>query len=160
MNLNVNFLNNIGARWSNIISTHVWKIGGNTENNIASVDILTAYSSEITNPAGKATYQSKIGLMYVSDYGYAALSSAWSTTLDNYNDAIIINSNWMYMGLFEWTITPDSKYTDSAFYISYNGDVSARDSNMYSAIRPVFYLTSDTVYSGGNGTASTPYLIN
>ena len=160
VNLNVNFLNNIGARWSNIISTHVWKIGGNTENNIASVDILTAYSSEITNPAGKATYQSKIGLMYVSDYGYAALPSAWSTTLDNYNDAIIINSNWMYMGLFEWTITPDSKYTDSAFYISYNGDVSARDSNMYSAIRPVFYLTSDTVYSGGNGTASTPYLIN
>lgn len=40
------------------------------------------------------------------------------------------------------------------------GNVSDRDSNMYSAIRPVFYLTSDTVYSGGNGTASTPYLIN
>lgn len=160
VNLNVNFLNNIGTRWSNIISTHVWKIGGNTENNIASVDVLTAYSSEITNPAGDATYQSKIGLMYVSDYGYAALPSAWSTTLDNYNDAIIINSNWMYMGLHEWTITPNSRYTDSTFYISYHGDVSNRDSNMYSAIRPVFYLTSDTVYSGGNGTASTPYLIN
>lgn len=49
------------------------------------------YQNEIVNPdpgddstTGETTYDAKIGLMYASEYAYAASPSAWETTLVNY----------------------------------------------------------------------------
>ena len=72
----------------------------------------------------------KIGLMYASDYGFAAEPSAWSTTLNKYSQSSVTSVNWMYMGLGEWTIARNSgqseqDYSDSsAYYISSYGDVN------------------------------------
>lgn len=50
INLNTNFLNNIGTTWANKIATTTWKVGGNTEANIKDVLPATTYLNEITNP--------------------------------------------------------------------------------------------------------------
>ena len=158
-NLNTNYLNNIGTKWSNKIANHTWKVGGNTSSNIYNVTAPNAYTNEITSPAEGTTYDAKVGLIYVSDYGYAAAPSAWTTTLYNYDGSSVTSVNWMYMGLYDWTISRRSDYSSNAFRVNYDGNVN--DYNVYnlSAVRPVLYLASETAYAGGSGTAGSPILI-
>lgn len=108
----------------------------------------------------------KIGLMYASDYGFAAEPSAWSTTLDKYSQSSVTSVNWMYMGLGEWTITRNSgqseqDYSDSsAYYINSYGDINENLTDyLYFAIRPNFYLDSSVQYSSGSGTSKDPIRI-
>ena len=88
-NLNTNYLNNIGTTWENKIATTTWKVGGNTYANIVTKTPSVAYQNEIVNPDATnttdnaTTYDAKIGLMYVSDYGFAASPSAWDLALSN-----------------------------------------------------------------------------
>ena len=158
-NLNTNYLNNIGSNWSNKISTHTWKVGGNTNANIRNAVVTTAYQNEITNPATNTTYDAKVGLMYASDYGYAAAPSAWSTTLVNYDSSSVKSVDWMYMGLQEWTMTPRTVLSPGAFYVGYAGNVSDFYVSGYLASRPVFYLDSSVKYKSGEGTQSSPMII-
>ena len=81
-NLNTNFINNIGTEWANKIAATTWKVGGNLYSNIAGSIPSVAYQNEIVNPATNSTdnateYNAKIGLMYISDYGFAASPEAW-----------------------------------------------------------------------------------
>lgn len=108
----------------------------------------------------------KIGLMYTSDYGFAAEPSAWFTTLDKYSQSSVTLVNWMYMGLGEWTITRNSgqseqDYSDSsAYYVSSYGYVDEDITNyLYFAIRPNFYLDSSVQYSSGSGISTDPIRI-
>ena len=101
------------------------------------------------------TYNDEIGLMYPSDYGYAASPDAWTTDLVDYDNSTIKSSNWMYMGLMEWTITPLSSSPNGAFNVSCFGELNYNANVGYSA-RPVFYLESNVNYVGGNGTIDSP----
>ena len=47
------------------------------------------YQNEIKNPEDVSTNTLQIGLMYVSDYGFAASPSAWTTNLESYNSSLI-----------------------------------------------------------------------
>ena len=163
INLNTNFINNVGSTWANKIATTTWKVGGNT-NILLSVPSV-AYKNEIVTPAENTTYEAKIGLMYASDYGFAASPSAWTTTLYNYdgNDAkgtSIKTINWMYMGYYDWTISRNSDVSYSAFYVHCNGDVYCYDVSVYTGVRPSFNLSSSITYVSGSGSAVDPILIN
>ena len=165
INLNTNFINNIGSTWANKIATTTWKVGGNTFDNIGSSVPSIAYQNEIVAPAENTTYDAKIGLMYVSDYGFAASPSAWTTTLYNYNgnDAkgtSIKTINWMYMGYYDWMISRDSAYSDSAFVVLYVGYVLHVYVSGNNGVRPSFNLLSSITYVSGSGSAVDPILIN
>ena len=165
-NLNTNFITNIGADWAAKIDTTTWKVGGNTWENIGTQPAKTAYQNEIVSPVttnttdNATTYSAKVGLMYVSDYGFAAAPSAWTANLDTYNGEAIKNVNWMYMGLYEWTI---SRYAGSdylAFGVYSTGSVSYNIATYVLALRPVFYLASSVNYVSGSGTAADPIVVN
>ena len=165
-NLNKNFITNIGAEWANKIDMTTWKVGGNTWLNIGAQPAKTAYQNEIVNPVtkystdNKTEYSAKIGLMYVTDYGFAAAPSAWTAKLENYEDAAIKNVNWMYMGLYEWTISRNADRAYYVFGVLSTGIVSYdRADNAY-GVRPVFYLSSSVNYASGSGTAADPILVN
>ena len=159
VNLNKNYINNIGTKWSEKISDHIWKVGGNTWDNIYNQTAPTAYQNEINNSDPNKTVNAKVGLMYVSDYGYAASSSSWSTLLKSYNN--VITNNWMYMGLIEWTLVPRTDYSNRAFGVDPTGYLNSYIVRSYTVgVRPVFYLTTDTSYKTGNGTISSPIIIN
>ena len=165
INLNTNFINNIGSTWANKIATTTWKVGGNTFDNIGSSVPSIAYQNEIVAPAENTTYDAKIGLMYVSDYGFAASPSAWTTTLYNYdgNDAkgtSIKTINWMYMGYYDWMVSRNSDSSDVAIDVNVNGSVYDYIVNYSDGVRPSFNLLSSITYVSGSGSAVDPILIN
>ncbi len=165
-NLNTNYINNIGTEWSNKIATTTWKVGGNAETNIINVVPMVAYANEIKNPNAinsndnATTYDAKVGLMYVSDYSFAACPEAWTLMINSYDNAIALSSNWMYMGLYEWTISRDSSSNYISFNIDKTGAVMRSGCGFNYAIRVTFNLNSSVTYVSGTGTQSDPIRIN
>ena len=166
-NLNKNFITNIGADWAAKIAETTWKVGGNTYAKIRDAVPSVAYQNEIvspvtTNSQDNATeLKAKIGLMYASDYGFAAAPSAWTTNLYDYDGAAIKSVNWMYMGLAEWTISRTADNSNRAFYVNFTGHVDNYFvGNVAYGVRPVFYLSSSVNYASGSGTAADPILVN
>ena len=153
LNLKQNFANSIEKEWNELIASNTWYIDGYYPNN---VPVKTFYNAESSG----ISWSGKIGLIYVSDYGYAASPDYWNTNLSTYR----ISSNWLHMGLDEWTITPYlDPYNISVCIIGYDGDIST--SGLYAgsyyprAVRPTFYLNSDVAYISGTGTQSDPFRI-
>ena len=168
VNLNTNFINNIRSEWAKKIATTTWKVGGNTNDIIAEVTPSVAYQNEIVNPVttnttdGETEYRAKIGLMYVSDYGFAAAPSAWTRALYEYQFDGISSPNWMYMGLHEWTISRVADDSYAAFLVDIGGGVygdGVVDTSDY-GVRPSFNLLSSVTYVEGDGTKNLPIRIN
>ena len=169
-NLNTNFITNIGADWAAKIADTTWKVGGNTWANIGEKSAKTAYQNEIVSPVTTNTtdnatdYSAKVGLMYVSDYMYAAPQDKWalvgynSDASKDYRAATSVN--WMYMGLYEWTISRNAVSAYFVFYVIYTGYVIHFNANSAFGVRPVFYLSSSVNYASGSGTAADPILVN
>ncbi len=162
LNINyINYLNKENSKWGNMIKYTDWKLtafGGDLDPVLSSLTIKNLYQYF---QQGSSTYNAKIGLMYVSDYGYAASSENWLSTLSDYNADINRNNNWIFMGVPEWTITP-TKYDETtgwAFGINNDGSVGTNRSENGNAVRPVFYLNPDVVYISGSGTESDPFRI-
>ena len=161
INLNTNYLNNIGTTWSNLIEDATWKVSGHSTSAVTPSEMYTAEITNATKTYGPSDGTSKIGLMYVSDYGFAASPSAWTETLANYdgNDAngtLIKTINWMYMGNYEWTISPYSSNSFSVFTLNDRGDVNNFAAGADYGSRPVLYLKASVLYAGGLGTKDSP----
>ena len=172
-NLNTNFITNIGADWAAKIADTTWKVGGNTRANIQSQPAKTAYQNEVVQPVpgeystnGETELKAKIGLMYASDYMYAAPQDKWTLVGWNAdNDAskdyrAATSVNWMYMGLVEWTISRLADRSNTAFVVYGAGHVDDNYADYACAVRPVFNLVSSTTYVEGDGTQSSPIRIN
>ena len=166
INLNTNYLNNIGTTWSNLIEDTTWKVSGHTTHSATVSEMYTAEITNATKTYGPSDGTSKIGLAYASDYGFAASPSAWTKTLDNYHDkdangTLISKINWMFMGYDEWTLTPRSSSSNSVFRLNNYGSlepVYASDgpATYGCGSRPVLYLKSSALYAGGFGTKNSP----
>ena len=167
VNLNtnyINYLNEIDTKWVNMIAEHDYQVGGNTWGNLITTVGKQKYENELVNPASDIKETAKIGLMYVSDYGYAADPSYWTTVMyreDAQDYRLATTSNWMYMGLYEWTISRGSGSADGSFYVGTAGSVGHNGvSADFPAARPVFYLESTVNYASGNGTIVDPIRIS
>ena len=156
-NLNTNFWNNFANNWQQMINLTLWQVGGNSSRNIDNYTVKTVYQNELIRPDKNMTYKDEIGLMYVSDYGYAASPENWQTILSNYDNDTNRNNNWLFMGLMEWFITPRSDMGNIT-YVIYEGDVfGTAYVTTALAIRPTFYLKSNVQLVSGNGTITNPY---
>ena len=158
INLNTNYLNNIGTTWSNMIEDATWKVSGHSTNKVTPSEMYTREIKNATKTYGPSDGTSKIGLMYASDYGFAASPSAWSTTLFDYAGKKTIN--WMYMGYYDWTISPNSAYSNRAFLVNGGGNVGYSHVSYSNGVRPSFSLSSSITYVSGSGSAVDPILIN
>ena len=153
--LNNDFLNAFDETTKGKIDTTTWKVGGFSNNEQLANKV---YQNEINS---SPSVNNKIGLMYASDYGFAAAPSAWATNLFDYNSAAITGANWMYLGAYEWTISRKADNSSGAFDVSEGGCV-AGGSNVADAdgVRPVFSLSSSVSYVSGSGSATDPILVN
>ncbi len=152
--LNSTFLNSFSTVWQNKIISYTWYVEGYDQKEVPPKSFYDAESSG-------TTWNGKIGLMYISDYGYAASNNYWTTTLWDYD--LATNSNWLYLGTEEWPITRDKFFQYDTFYIRDNGDINWQggfNQGYTYAVRPCFYLTSSTTYVSGSGTSSDPIRIN
>ncbi len=159
INLNTNYWNYLGATWQNLIATTTWHLGGMTSDSNTAKAFYDGERNNAGYGSNPTTYTDEIGLMYPSDYGYAAYPDAWTTDLIAYNNSSITSNNWMYMGLYEWTITPRSSYSYSVFLVRDNGNLESNGALSVSSVRPVFYLNSNVEYNGGTGTKSDPFTL-
>lgn len=156
INLNKNYLNNFGS-WADLIGETTWYVGGINQNELS---LANSYYEAERDNTDLITYYAKIGLMYQSDYGYAASPDYWINSLNSYDT--VVDYNWMYMGLDEWTITPHTSsngYLEFADYVDSRGRVTNTYAMFGFAIRPVFYLQSSVLYSSGDGSIDNPYRI-
>ena len=168
--LNTEFINTFdtGIDWAAKIAETTWKVGGNTIEKIAYQPAKTAYQNEVVKPEPGSTsnretqLNAQIGLMYVSDYGFAAAPSAWTTKLYNYDGAAIISTNWMFLGATEWTISRRAGYSYTAFYVPTIGYLNYNNYHVTYArrVRPVFYLSSSVNYASGSGSATDPIVVS
>ena len=176
--INGSFLTGLGE-WANLISTHTWKVGGGPLTNLLYGPLSiapTAYSYEVGANSSSTTYTAKIGLMYISDYYYAAPQTYWTypgytmgTTYpdangnygEDYDYRATVGSNWLYIGTDQWTITPSTNSTAACAYkAGATGAVDYKSIRTIADTRPVFYLNSDIQYSGGSGTIDNPIRIS
>ena len=168
VNLNTNFITNLGIKWAALVDNATWKVSGYSTANVTAKTMYTAEITNATKTYGPSDGTSKIGLMYASDYGFAASPSAWTTLLSSYNDSSIKSTNWIYNAGMEWTMTPNSSDSYSVFILSYVSTVSNTGNlGTWSSLgadagfgtRPAMYLNASVVYARGSGTASDPIRI-
>ena len=162
--LNGTYLTSLGTLVDKIATT-TWKVGGGSGSNISASVPKTAYKNEVGSSASTTIIDKKIGLMYVSDYGFAASPSAWTKILGDYdgtdaNGTSIKTINWMYMGYNEWTISRHSDNTNSAFFVNSTGNVLGSNVRSDNGVRPSFNLESSVKYVSGSGSMSDPVRVN
>ena len=162
--LNGTYLTSLGTIAEKIATT-TWKVGGGSGSNISASVPATAYKNEVGSSASTTIIDKKIGLMYVSDYGFAASPSAWTKILGDYdgtdaNGTSIKTINWMYMGYNEWTISRRSDLTNHSFRVHSSGFVRYDHVTSSFEVRPSFNLESSVNYVSGSGSMSDPVRVN
>ena len=166
-NLNTNYLTYLDSKntkWKTMIDDTTWYVGGMASTNGVESNAKTAYDYEVGANKDATTVISKIGMMYVSDYYYAASKDYW--TLPGYNSSgndysKAVNDNWLYTGLYECTISRRSDSFVSEFVVSGSGSVGDDDVGNSNGLvaRPSFSLSSSIKFTSGEGTDVNPIRI-
>ena len=170
--LNTTYLNSLDSTSKSMIGQTKYYLGGYESSSILTQDMYsyerkisgTAYYND-TNPNN---WIGKIGLMYVSDYGYASSNCNNSTNLEScnnqnwLNNIISLNTNYPD----SWTITASLedyyRRTVSSFYVNNQGvsDMYVCGMDSDKQIFPTLYLKSNVLITGGDGTSSNPYKLS
>ena len=170
--LNTTYLNSLDSTSKSMIGQAKYYLGGYETASIATQDMYsyerkisgTAYYND-TNPNN---WIGKIGLMYVSDYGYASSDCNNSTNLEScnnqnwLNNIISLNTNYSDSLTITASITSDAWKGISSFYI-YNHGIGHRQvcgTGSDGQIFPTLYLKSNVLITGGDGTSSNPYKLS
>ena len=102
-----------------------------------------------------------VGLMYQSDYGYAAGNTCVNgNKLIDYKEGCM-NKDWLYISnTDQWLMSP---YPGGSGYVLcvhlYGLVYDGLNSSHAGAVSPVFYLNSSASITSGDGTSSNPYQI-
>ena len=119
---------------------------------------------------GVTSYVGEVGLIYPSDYGYAAQASDCLRTVkpNSYgSNSTCYTKNWLYQGssTLQWIISPEyyTKYSVITIYTDgnlteYNDSYDYLTPGDNGAYSPVMALSSEITISG-TGTVSDPYVI-
>ena len=169
INLNTNYLTYLDSKntkWKTMIADTTWYVGGMSYGYGSKSIAKTAYNYEVgANKDASTTVNAKIGLMYVSEYYYAASKNYW--TLPGYNLSendyrTAVNDNWLYIGLDEWTISRYSGVSDRELLVYAGGYVyvDVVDDSYGNLVRPSFSLSSSIKFASGEGTAVNPIRLN
>ena len=157
-----NTLSNIDEQ--SMIGNAKYYLGGYTQSTGISKDMMYQYERKISGSntyyygTNSNSWTGKIGLMYISDYGYSA-SDTCTSNLSSYNDETCTSNNWLYnIKKNEWLLPQRSNYSGDVFNIDADGLVGFNSaSNNNYAVRPTLYLKYNVQISSGDGTSSNPY---
>ena len=107
------------------------------------------------------TWVGRIGIIYPSDYLYAADLITCVSDGTYYSNSNCSSTNWLlYTGEIQRTISQYAGNSSLTQIISTNGNITipSNSSDAY-VIRPVQYLKSNVVITGGSGTSNVPYTL-
>ena len=159
----VNFTNyKLSDKAKSYITTSRYYLGGCNDTGI------TKTNQFYTCERGTARYDTNrplywdgmVGLMYLSDYGYAAGNSCGNGTILSLYHTGCMNKDWLYISnTNQWLMSPISDDFCNVFYVISYGSVGVKPSNYALAVSPVFYLTSDVSIIEGTGEENNPYIV-
>lgn len=162
--LNTTYYNSIDDK-NYIYSNATWYLGTATTGLNLQYNRITSYNAErdsaSVHSGYAATVTAPVGLMYVSDYGFANEEHDnldLDTTLLN-NTSLAAGHNWLYKNLKEYTIN-NIQNNARLTIINTNGALfvgNANATNVY--YRPCVYLNSNVEIYTGSGTIQKPYEI-
>ena len=162
--LNTTYYSTLSAEWQNLITETTWQVGGFNNNDLGTAK--ETYDVEVGTGQNGYEETMKIGLMYVSDYGYGANPEKWTLALSS-SSSNYGTDNWLYLGDFEWLISRYAGDFNSTFLLgSYTGSFVFLGNVDYAfvssarAVRPSFSLTSTATISSGTGTSTDPFVLN
>ena len=160
--LNTTYLNSLTSEAQSMIGNTKYYLGGYNDSLKIQKDVMYQNERKIIgstyyNGSNPNSWVGKLGLMYASDYGYAA-SDECTQTLYNYDNATCKNNNWLFKGNTEWILPQLASSSVYAFYVLSGGRVNDNSvsGNQYGG-RPVLYLKSNVLITSGDGTSSNPY---
>ena len=150
-----------GSIYDNV-STYYWnnesRVNNWEESNLNKINLNVNFKNYLGNSIN--IIDGDIMLMDVSDYYYSSYPEFWG--VDNYLNGI--STNYLYMGLDEWTMSKVDGTSNYVYFIFSDGAVN--DNSNYgkvdniSAVRPVFYLNSECIFVSGNGSITEPFIVS
>ena len=172
--LNTTYLNNLSPTVQSMIGNTKYYLGGKSPTyNNGFVDtplqfysyerkIQNTTSNEFYNGTNPNSWVGKLGLMYLSDYGYASSNCENKKILDNNsssNDIRACNgTNWLYnIKVDEWLLPQVASSGYNAFSVNSVGGSDVGHHQF--AARPVLYLKPDVKIIAGAGTSTDPYVL-
>ncbi len=144
-------INKINATAKSMIQKTMWNLGG--------IDYGTKPVNQLyTKERGAEVYSDHaptssdyIGLMYPSDYVFASTDESCSQDPFD-SDSMCENNNWLFKGVWYWTISPHSSNADGVFHVSGGGRLDYYSAWYRDGVRPSVYLNSNVEIIDGSGT--------
>ena len=139
----------------------IWYLGGHNTTDIQPKDMYeyergtTVYSTDIA----KTEWTGPVGLIYPSDYGYAADRTQCTKKLYDYDNTTCKNNNWLYKNSYYWTMSPHSGYSYRVFRVTSSGNAYDGLEFIASGVWPAVYLKSNILIESGDGSSSNPYIL-
>ena len=143
----------------------VAKVRWNTSGAKFGASTLDSYNQERSTSSDNVPttniWDGKIALIYPSDYGYASTDKACRDSMSSKTNNVYNckNENWLFNGAYQWILSPTSGLAYYVFYVYSGGRVSSNGAHNTYGVRPVLFLKSDVVVSGGEGTESNPFIL-
>ena len=135
-------------------------LGGFSSSNLKINTIYSAERGRTTSNGNALYWDGKVGLMYPSDYGYAAGNDCVTNT-DAYSYDKCSDKNWIDLkNIYELFMTSVATSEKLVFNSDRFGKICEVSSSTPRYARPVFYLSSDVSITSGTGTSSDPYIIS
>lgn len=134
--------------YGNMIESVYYNIGMS----IGFTSLSVVYANEVKKQVSE---KSMTGLMYVSDFGYAISGYTGNLGYSSANSQMI--NNWLFSNGFEWTMTVRTHI--NPIRIGNNGGPGLTPAFNSSAVRPVLYLQSNVNKLSGDGSMTSPYII-
>ena len=142
-----------------MVNDSLYYLGGYNSSSIKTTEMYGHERGKTTYNGNALSWTGKVGLMYSSDYGYAAGNScATGTNLGSYNSCY--TKDWLNnSSSWQWLMSSYSSYPSNAWRVISTGLVSLINAYSTGLVSPVFYLTSDVNITGGTGTSTDPYIV-
>ena len=145
-----------------MVNDSLYYLGGWNANSIKVNDMYGYERGKTTYSGNPLKWEGKVGLMYPSDYGYAAGTSCTTgTAFSSYGTCK--TKNWLYnSSTFQWLMPPNPENSTFAWYVGVTGNVGHINvtTNSNGLVSPVFYLKYDVSVTGGTGTSTDPYILS
>src|SRR5574344_951278 len=122
--------------------------------------VISIASDGITRTTSWVGY---IGLMYLSDYGYATDESlcasteilGYNSSSGYYGNTACHTNDWLWKsGSYQWSIVPYSSSSYSVLDVLDSGNANLSNGTGYFAVGPVLYLKSNVQITGGEGSST------
>ena len=152
----VNFTNyKLSDKAKSYITTSRYYLGGSNTGSLTNERYGYERGTLRYNTDRPLYWEGMVGLMYPSDYGYAAGNSCVRVY---YFDDRCENKDWLYISnTTQWLMSSRSDSSDRVLDV--DGRFGFSFSYEVNSVSPVFYLTSTTSITSGTGTEADPYII-